>query len=181
MGASSRPFRPERTETDITKSQGQTQSGTENRTAIPRRHPAQQSRADHGQERNAIRQIGRSAHVAGRDRNTDPLPDLRPDPVVDTIGSGAAAEHLRQVLATTPALLVAAAATALLNLDDGLPTLQPPNDGEDSVRFPVRAHQRRSGAMSSRGRSLAATASRARKIRERTVPIGQSMMLAISS
>ena len=85
------------------------------------------------------------------------------------------------MLAAAPALFVAASATALLDLDQRITAVKRTDDGADDAGSFVHRHQRRSGAMSSSGRSLAATASRARKMRERTVPIGQSIMAAISS
>lgn len=97
------------------------------------------------------------------------------------ISLGATAKHLRQILTAAAPFFMTTTATAGLNLDDRLIAIHRANDGADSTHFLTHAYQRRSGAVSSNGRSFAATASRARKIRERTVPIGQSMMAAISS
>ena len=84
------------------------------------------------------------------------------------------------MLATAATLFVTTAAAALGNLDMCTVGVHRTDHGADRARFALH-HQRRSGAVSSKGRSLPATASRARKMRERTVPIGQFMMPAISS
>ncbi len=93
-----------------------------------------------------------------------------------------ATEHLGEGLATTTARFLATSATTLRHLDQGHFAIERANDALHLIDCCVhRIHQRRSGAMSSKGRNFPETASRARKIRERTVPMGQSMMPAISS
>lgn len=170
-----------RAKAHIGKRQHQSEHSSQNSPFVATHSPPRYGTKHQGQQWDAVGQIGCVTDTAGVSRETDFISDLRSDPIIDAISLGAAAEHLRQLLATATPFFVTAATTAVLDLDDGLPTIQRPNDRRDGARLPMLAHQRRSGAISSSGRNLAATASRARKMRERTVPIGQSMMLAISS
>jgi hypothetical protein len=108
-------------------------------------------------------------------------------------GARRRAEQLAEAVATAAPRLPAATATALVDADGRLlSSRQSRSPGirhhQDLLFASCRrvmsltaAYHRRSAAVSSRGRNFSATASRARKIRERTVPIGQLIASAISS
>lgn len=132
-------------------------------------------------QRQAIGQIGAASHRSAGNRDGDGFTDGRPARIIDSIGLLARAEHLGEVLAATTAFLMATAATALLHFDDSLPAIQGAHHAADRTDLILHSYHRRSGAVSRRGRNLAATASRARNMRERTVPMGQFMICAISS
>lgn len=108
------------------------------------------------------------------------IADRSTNPVFDAKGWWTASEHPGQLLTAAAAFLVAASA-ALLHFDGSHPGVNGPDHRMSDVVFFLHIHQRLSGAVSSKGRNLPATASRARKMRERTVPIGQFMTPAISS
>ena len=129
----------------------------------------------------AVGQIGSSCYRASGNGDGDTLADRCATGVFDQIGFWAAAEHLGQLLSATAARLMATTAAAVFDFDHSLRAFQRTDDALDRAGFALHAYHRRSGAVSSKGRSFAATASRARNIRERTVPMGQSMMPAISS
>ncbi len=150
-----------------------TQVATHGRTAHRAGNGAKQWRA--------VGQIGSSCYRASGNGDGDTLADRCATGVFDQIGFWAAAEHLGQLLSATAARLMATTAAAVFNFDHSLRAFQRTDDALDCAGFPLHAYHRRSGAVSSKGRSFAATASRARNIRERTVPMGQSMMPAISS
>jgi hypothetical protein len=97
------------------------------------------------------------------------------------VGLRATTEHLGQLLPAAAALFMATATAALLYLDFGLNTVDCPNHASNCQIQSRHAYQRLFSEVSRSGRNLAATDSRARKIRERTVPMGQFMMPAISS
>lgn len=140
-----------------------------------------QSADDGGQQRHTIGKIGGPADATRRDGNRDALADTDTQLVIDTIGTRTAREHPAQILAAAAPFFVATTATALFHHDFGLLSVHCPDHAAYRTTVALHGHQRRSGAVSSNGRNLSATASRARKMRERTVPIGQSMMPAISS
>jgi len=133
------------------------------------------------EQRRAVGQIGSSRHRASGNADGDPLADRCATGVFNQIGFRAATEHLGQLLAATTARFMATTTAAVFDFDYRLRAIQGTDDALDRACFAVHGYHRRSGAVSSKGRSFAATASRARKIRERTVPMGQSMMPAISS
>lgn len=136
---------------------------------------------DDAKQRQAIGQIGASPHRTAGNRDGDGFTNGCPARIIDPIGLLARAEHLGEVLAAAAAFFVAATATALLHFDDRLPAIQGAHHAADRTDLILHCYHRRSGAVSRRGRSLAATASRARNMRERTVPMGQFMICAISS
>jgi len=139
-------------------------------------------RADDGrEERHAVGEIGGAADAAGGDGNGDALADRRAKRIIDAKRARPASEHPAQILAAAPPRFMAAAATARIHHHLGLISVQRADHAAHRAAPLFHAHQRRSGAVSSRGRRRKARVSRARKIRERTVPIGQSMMPAISS
>ena len=163
------------------KRQGESAGGAGNATEVAGLPGSEQRTGDGCGQRQAIGQIRGTADASGGDGDRHALASGSAEPVRDPVGARAAAEHLCQLLAAAPALFVTASATTLLDLDQRITAVQRTDDGVDDAGPFVHCHQRRSGAISSSGRSLAATASRARKMRERTVPIGQSIMAAISS
>ena len=110
----------------------------------------------------------------------DTLADTRPPGIGNEVNPRRRTQHAREILSAATPAFVAASTPFLCYLNQGLVPLYLAHDGRyDSNHF--HHHQRRSGAVSSKGRSFAATASRALKIRERTVPMGQFMICAISS
>ena len=119
---------------------------------------------------------------AARD-NTDryAIADVGANRIFNKVGFLAATEHLGKLLATASTFFMATSATPMFNLDVGKFAVQIADNRLDCGLLSDHAHQRLSAAVSNKGRNFPATASRARKILERTVPIGQSMMEAISS
>src|SRR6185369_1053653 len=170
-----------RTNPDIKDGKHQAANSPQHGSAIPIQRHAEYGPGDGCQQRQSISKIRRAPNAAGRDGHSHLVTGLGPRWIVDPICLVPAAQHLRQALASTAPLLVASAAAACLDFNDGLIAVYRANNGADSAHLLIHIYHRRSGAVSSKGRSLAATASRARKMRERTVPIGQSMMAAISS
>lgn len=170
-----------RTKSDIKNGKRQAANSPHHGTDIPSQRHAKDGPDNGCQQWQSIGKIRRASNAAGRDGHAHRVTDPRAGRVVDPICLVSAAEHLRQALTATASLLVAPAAAAGLDFNDGLTAVHRTNNGADGAHFLIHTYHRRSGAVSSKGRSLAATASRARKMRERTVPIGQSMMAAISS
>lgn len=139
-------------------------------------------RAGNGAEQwRTVGQIGCSCYRASGNGYGDPFTNRSATGVFNQVGFRAAAEHLGQLLPATAARLMTTTAATVFNFDHSLRAFQRADDALDRAGFALHAYHRRSGAVSSKGRSFAATASRARKIRERTVPMGQSMIPAISS
>lgn len=164
--------------------------------ATPHRSPAQrpgvtaetvsqQRTGNQAQQRQAVGQGRIAAECPGREEDADPVPGLCPYGIPHPVLARRAAEHLGELLAAATAGFVTATAAAAFHLHQGEIPVQPGDPADlralcPDCHDPV-GYQRLSGATSSRGRSLLATASRARKMRERTVPMGQSMIRAISS
>ena len=143
---------------------------------------SQQGTTNSGKQRDSVGKVGCLAHTAVGNGDGHAFADTGPEIVVHPVTPWPAGEHPGQALSAATALLMTSPTTALLDLDLSLPTVNCPDHAANrATAFVVHAHQRRSGAVSSKGRKRRATASRARKMRERTVPIGQFMMLAISS
>ncbi len=138
----------------------------------------------HSEQWNPVNQICGSPDSSRCNGNFDFVTNPTGDRVVEAIGFGASTKHLCQLLTTAPSFFMATSASLLGNFDDGLVAIECTHDGAYSGYFMSlhrQDYQRLSGLISSRGRNFAATASRARKIRERTVPIGQFITWAISS
>lgn len=170
-----------RTKSDIKNGKRQATKSPQDSTDIPIQRHAEHGPSNGCQQRQSISKIRCASNAACRDSHGHLVTGLGPRWIVNPICLVSATEHLRQALTSTAPLLVAPATAACLDFNDGLIAVYRANNGADSTHLLIHAYHRRSGAVSSKGRSLAATASRARKMRERTVPIGQSMIAAISS
>lgn len=170
------------TPTNICKRQRQTAKRSQYSAEIAVQRAAEQRTTDRRKQWQAIREIRRPANASRPDRNHHPIAHLGSDVVADPIGLGGRAEHLGQALPAATALLMTAATAALGDLDHCIAAVDSADDRlYRTLAFAHAGYQRLSEATSSKGRNFAATASRARKIRERTVPIGQFIMVAISS
>lgn len=166
---------------DIKECRTQPDSSTNHRTQVASERCTQCRPGDCCGQRQNIGQIRSTTDAANRDCDLYTITNISTDCVFDPIGFRATAEHLGKMLPSASALFMAAPASALLYFHVHPFAIQGTYDGLNSVLFGTHAYQRLSEAVSSKGRSFPATASRARKIRERTVPMGQSMMPAISS
>lgn len=170
-----------RAKADIGIGENQAQADTSYGTGI-----AKKMRACNGPENNchqwqSVSQICNASNISRGNRDNNTIAYSSPQGIFDPIGFLSIAEHLGQLLTTAPTLFVTATATTVLDFNDGFTSIQRTDCRADGTGLMIHDYQRRSGAISSKGRNFAATASRARKMRERTVPIGQSIMLAISS
>lgn len=170
-----------RTNTNIEKGSQQANSRTQHTSEVTPQGCTQGSPGNHREQRHAVSQIRRALNAASGNRDDHPLPNRCPDGIGNSIGFLAAAEHLGQLLTAAPALFMTSTATAMLDFNQSMVAVDCLDDPSSGAMRPIHFYQRRSGAISSKGRSFAATASRALKIRERTVPIGQFMLSAISS
>ncbi len=170
-----------RTKYDIQEGNEQSASGAEYGQAVTAQGGTKRGTADGCDKRHAIGQICRAPHAARCDGYGYPVTNSGADRIFHAIAFLSAAEHLGQLLAATAALFVTTSTTALVDDDMGLFSIQRLDACKNGRLFCIHGYQRLSEAVSSKGRSFSATASRARKIRERTVPIGQSMIPAISS
>lgn len=170
------------TPTNVCKRQRQTAKRSQYGAEIAVQRTAEHRAADRREQRQAIREIRRPANASLTDGNLNPIAHLGTDVVADPIGFGGCTEHLGQVLPTATALLMTTTTAALGDLDHCITAVDSADDCfYRTLSFTHACYQRLSEATSSKGRNFAATASRARKIRERTVPIGQFIMVAISS
>ena len=170
-----------RTKTNEEKRQDQPSASPQYCTGIPAQGSPQDSTSDGRGQRYAIGQIRRPANAATGNGNRYSLAREGTKAVINSVGFRAIAKHLGKLLSAAATFFMAATTTAVLNFDHRLRSFDSANHAADSAFIGAHDYQRLSGAISSKGRSFAATASRARKIRERTVPIGQSMIFAISS
>lgn len=136
---------------------------------------------DGAQQGDTVSQIRCPPNATRRSGNDHPVANPRSDRVIRLVGFWTATKHLGQLLPAAAALFVTAPTASLLDFNKGNAAIKGANDATNGDLFRRHGYQRLSGAVSSNGRSFAATASRARKIRERTVPIGHFMISAISS
>lgn len=166
---------------DIGKCGPQTSQSPEHSTHLVKQLHADDGTTNHPEQRDTVGQISRLSDATGHRGDDHLVTDMRSDRVVRLVGPRSAAKHLRQLLPATPPLFMATPTPSLLDFDQSPTIFQRPNGATDGDQFIIHAYQRLSGAVSSKGRNLLATASRARKMRERTVPIGQFMISAISS
>ena len=169
------------TKTNIQDRQNEPQASASHGSQITPPLRTQCGTDDRCGQRNTIGQIRRLANRPSGDAHNDFIADSSTTMIVSQIGFRTCTKHLRQILSATPTLFMAPPTSTGLNLNQGSRPLKGTHNGAYFSFIFRHDYQRRSGAISSKGRNLAATASRALKIRERTVPIGQSIMLAISS
>ncbi len=167
--------------TDISKRAHQTSQCPGYPPNVPLQLHTNHGTTDGAQQGDAVSQIGSPPNATRRRGNDHPITHNGSDGVISLIGLRAAAKHLGQLLPATSAFFVTAPTAPLLDFDKCISAVKRTNDATNGDLFCRHAYQRLSGAVSSNGRSFAATASRARKIRERTVPIGHFMISAISS
>ena len=133
---------------------------------------------DHTHQRQQVDQPGKAGNGALRYRHLDQIANPGAEPIFDLVFASAAGQSL---VATASTRFVAAPAALIDGLYDGTLSDQAQNPRTRQCLRHDAPYQRLSGAVSSRGRRRPAIASRARKIRERTVPIGHCIILAISS
>ncbi len=167
----------------------------------PAQHPPSDAQPDAGAEKRAgitggpCPKCGADKQAAKR-QSVGEIGSAEEDALVDTdihaitdtcshlIGHAESArrrtKHPSDIVAPAPPLLVAASAARVSDFNECFATIDLTYDSRNRA-LSARHHQRLSGAVSRSGRSLAATASRARNMRDRTVPMGQFMIWAISS
>ena len=166
---------------DVQKSQNQGANSAEHGATITGERRTDNRATDAGNQRNSICKISRMANTASSDSDRDAIANSSANLVIYLIGFWPCTKHLGQLLTTTTTLFVTSPTAAMLNFDECIRSFLRTDYCLDRGLFIIHAYQRLSGAISSNGRNFAATASLARKIRDRTVPIGQFMMPAISS
>lgn len=159
---------------------GKADQGTKHGRRITADPVSDHSPADQSQQWKPIGEIRAPKYGPIRYADFDTLADTRSPGIGNAVNPRRRTQHARKILPAATTAFAAASTPFLCYFNQGLAPLYLAHDGQyDGNHF--RHHQRRSGAVSSKGRSFAATASLALKIRERTVPMGQFMIWAISS